>query len=495
MLKTGDHVVVRSYDCQELSILERPLLYRYQRGVISDIKIDTAVKLDYRGRYKDDTNDPSYIYTVTLLENNEKIDFSDASSILHGYTILLVPSFYFACQLLSCDEVFEKRLLEEFLTELDINEADDLGNTIMHMNDLLKHEEIVELLFARGALNKENKAGLTPYDIAVLKGYFSSANIISKYCGAPDRLDIRMYCQLFERKYDLSSVLRICAWGNYELQVRALVAAIEILHQAPGEDLILAAKYVRQLPQKFERYFLPHYKEAIIPYVNDERLVNKLDVDDRLFLYSICDINQVINHLRKEYRLLKFESHQKAVLELISKHPVFYEDIFNECFFSKITWKKYWAINYRYERFHCAWDELRSVLLSKNSKLQALAVAILEKESELSLSNFYRDHLGDEHPLAAIKGILLFGKEEDGRYLLDFISGYTGKCLYTAIQALSATLKDKAMGTYWYYLQNATSYKVAKEACRALKKHGCRDITEYGSIVTDIGKQIAAQSF
>ena len=168
--------------------------------MVNNIKIDTDVRLDYRGRYTDAEIPPRYIYTVDLLENNERIDVGDAISVWHGYTILLVPSFYFVCQLLSYDKPLRKRLLEEFLTEIDINEADDLGNTIMHMSDLLKNEEIVELLLARGALNKENEAGLTPYDIAILKGYFSNANIISKYCGAPDRSEIRMHCQRLERK-------------------------------------------------------------------------------------------------------------------------------------------------------------------------------------------------------------------------------------------------------------------------------------------------------
>ena len=301
-------------------------------------------------------------------------------------------------------------------------------------------------------------------------------------------------CQRLWKKHDLSAVLDFCHF-SHKYKEQALVIAIEIIPQCGQMKLLGAANSISKLHCGLQDIILPYYKQAVKPYILDNIEQYVTDSEDRLFLYEMFDTSDVFSQLWKEYFLTRRGCIQQEILDLFCRESTCREEVYEECFNSKDSWKKCWAITYRHKHTCCGWDELKPYLLSTNTELQLLAEFVLEKEMDVPLKEFYRQHLGDKNPFAAIIGILKYGEEEAGMDLLKHINDYHGRCLYTAIQALASTLREKAIDTYWYYLQHAPSYKVAKEACRALKKCGCRDLAEYGSIQSEFGKIIVAQMY
>lgn len=128
------------------------------------------------------------------------------------------------------------------------------------------------------------------------------------------------------------------------------------------------------------------------------------------------------------------------------------------------------ALEYQYEKRKDAWPGLEGMLLDKSRGVREYAGFILTRHRNFALPDFYRTHLTDEEPVAAILGLGETGDEEDAELLLQFLKRPEERIAASALRVLGKFLGTTGGELFWSSLFDERT-AVVKAAYQALTKN------------------------
>lgn len=131
------------------------------------------------------------------------------------------------------------------------------------------------------------------------------------------------------------------------------------------------------------------------------------------------------------------------------------------------------ALEYKYKMINNTWCGLENMLLDENLGVRDMVEFILRRHTDLSILDYYIEHLKDKNPIPAILGIGENGGKEEGKLLLPFLETESNKTVCATLEMMGRTLGMDGYDIYLKYLQHK-ELSLAKSAKKAIQSAGIR---------------------
>ena len=126
------------------------------------------------------------------------------------------------------------------------------------------------------------------------------------------------------------------------------------------------------------------------------------------------------------------------------------------------------ALEYKFSMVGGYWNGLENLLLDKYNCVSELAEFIVCRYTDISLVDFYSEHLKDENPISAVRGIGRYGKMENAELIMPFLESNSNGIVCETICSLGRLLGTKGEDIYFKFLQNKEP-SISKAAYKAIR--------------------------
>lgn len=199
------------------------------------------------------------------------------------------------------------------------------------------------------------------------------------------------------------------------------------------------------------------------------------DINVKNAIYRFSSKNKVLSKEQME-KLISLEKSgygKTLLVQGIFCHYGYEQADMERFLFSKNAAVRYFALTYRYEREHTAWNGLERMLLDKCRKIRENASYILKKHTNLDILDFYKKKLEIEPSKSVLLGICEQGSRKDIAVIESFLNSQNGQIARAALEAYGKLAGLTGDEIYWKFLFDCRPF-MAKEAFQAIKKYGIR---------------------
>ncbi len=258
-----------------------------------------------------------------------------------------------------------------------------------------------------------------------------------------------------------------------ECDITELVPAIQVL-----EKLRYSGRIERKDFESIEKAFYERMEKSLGCIPLDK--IYLCEFDTRKYIYRLIISRNVLD-FEQINLLLEYEKHsfckQILILGILNKYGCDIEQV-DIYLMNKNAVVRRHALEYKYNIIKDTWDGLSDILLDINRSVRSLASFIIRRHTDLSLIDFYIEHLNDDNPLPAIIGVGENGGKKEGKLLLPFLKTDSVKIIRATLEMLGITLGIDCYDIYLEYLQSE-EYGIVKSAYKAIKTAGIRYGAKY----------------
>ncbi len=208
------------------------------------------------------------------------------------------------------------------------------------------------------------------------------------------------------------------------------------------------------------------------------------EFETRKIIYKLLVEKKILNISNMKY-LLESEKHSFCKQILITGILQYYnctEEEIEGYLKNKSGIVRRRAMEYKYSAAKDYWIGLEMMLLDENKSVRELAAYIIRHHSDISILDFYIEHLQDENPVTAIIGVGENGRMKQGKLLLPFLKSSVSKVVCAALKALSKTIEIEGYDIYEEYLVSKEP-AVSKAAYYAIRYntiyYGAKKLYQY----------------
>lgn len=209
-----------------------------------------------------------------------------------------------------------------------------------------------------------------------------------------------------------------------------------------------------------------------------EQTLNEIhcyEVNMKNAIYRLISQDKMVGRAAME-KLLSLEkaSYGKTLLiRGIFDHYGYEPFRINQYLKSKSAVVRYYALQFRYEQEHQAWDGLEEMLLDRSARIRDHASYILEKHTDIRVLDFYLDRLAGQVSKIVLLGIGEHGSEEEADVVSPFLESSEEQIAAAALEAYGKLVGEGGAFVYWKSL-NDSRPSVSGKAYRLIKKYRIR---------------------